>query len=173
MTQVFSNPIILAIDTNSENEAFDLERSIHEVILLLQTKAADQGLELVVDYDMFLPTAFLGDKGRIHQILLNLIGNAIKFTEQGHILVRVVGVPETEKAQNIHVTVEDTGMGIPKDQLGGVFDKYTQVESSQTDGIEGTGLGLAITKELVEHMGGKSGRIPKWAKVPVLDFPLK
>ncbi|EBA04836.1 cytoplasmic sensor hybrid histidine kinase [Rhodobacteraceae bacterium HTCC2150] len=156
-----------------ENEAFDLERSIHEVILLLQTKAADQGLELVVDYDMFLPTAFLGDKGRIRQILLNLIGNASKFTEQGHILVRVVGVPETEKAQNIHVTVEDTGMGIPKDQLGGVFDKYTQVESSQTDGIEGTGLGLAITKELVEHMGGKSGRIPKWAKVPVLDFPLK
>ena len=138
-----------------ENEAFDLERSIHEVILLLQTKAADQGLELVVDYDMFLPTAFLGDKGRIRQILLNLIGNAIKFTEQGHILVRVVGVPETEKAQNIHVTVEDTGMGIPKDQLGGVFDKYTQVESSQTDGIEGTGLGLAITKELVENMGGQ------------------
>jgi len=155
INQILDNSKEQALCLTVNSEAFDLERSIHEVILLLQTKIVEKGLEIVVDYDMFLPTAFIGDKGRIRQVLLNLIGNAIKFTTKGHVLVRVVGVPEAEKAQNIHITVEDTGIGIPKDQIGGVFGKYTQVNSGETDGIEGTGLGLAITKELVEMMGGE------------------
>lgn len=135
-------------------EPFDLERVIHEVTMLLQPKAQAKGLKLMVDFDMFLPTFYIGDVGRMRQILTNLVGNAVKFTEKGHVLTRVTGM-EREGAYALHITVEDTGIGIAPENLEHVFGEFNQVESEKNRKFEGTGLGLAITRKLIEHMGGQ------------------
>ncbi len=136
-------------------EAFDLERCIHELVLLLQANASDKGIDLVVDYDLFLPTEFLGDPGRIRQVMTNLMGNAVKFTETGHVIVRVVGLPDdgTEKMR-VNITIEDTGIGIPADKVDHIFGEFNQVDDEQNRKFEGTGLGLAISQKLVALMGG-------------------
>ncbi|RGP38097.1 hybrid sensor histidine kinase/response regulator [Pseudotabrizicola alkalilacus] len=135
-------------------EPFDLERTIHEVTMLLQPRARAKGLDLMIDYDMFLPTRFVGDPGRIRQVLTNLIGNAVKFSDQGHVLVRVVGPEEAEGSQQLHVTVEDTGIGISAANVEHIFGEFNQVEDQQNRKFEGTGLGLAITRRLIERMEG-------------------
>jgi signal transduction histidine kinase/DNA-binding response OmpR family regulator len=135
-------------------EPFNLEECVHEVSMLLESKARDKGLELLVDYDMFTPAKFMGDGGRIRQIMLNLMSNAIKFTETGHITVRVIGLDETDR-QRLHITVEDTGIGIPADKIDHVFGEFQQVDVQENRKQEGTGLGLAISKQLVELMGGE------------------
>ncbi len=137
------------------SEPFDLERAIHEVVMLLQPSARDKDIALLVDYDMFLPTRFVGDPGRVRQILTNLIGNAVKFTVEGHVLVRVVGVTDAEARTAIHITIEDTGIGIPEDKIGHVFGEFNQVEDERNRNFEGTGLGLAISRRLVELMEGE------------------
>ena len=135
---------------------FDLERSIHDVVTLLQPSVRDKGLQIAVDFDLFMPGSYVGDAGRIRQVLTNLVGNAIKFTNEGHILIRVVGLPgESDTDYNVHVTVEDTGIGIPEDKLESVFQEFQQVENEQDRAHDGTGLGLAITKRMIEAMGGK------------------
>lgn len=136
-------------------EPFDLERAIHEIIMLLQPLARDKGIELLVDYDIFLPTEFIGDPGRIRQVLTNILGNAVKFTLTGHVLTRVVGVPREDGKTAVHVTVEDTGIGIPQEKLGDVFGEFNQVEDDRNRKFEGTGLGLAISKRLIGIMGGQ------------------
>ncbi|SEM91068.1 hypothetical protein SAMN05216227_100488 [Pseudorhodobacter antarcticus] len=135
-------------------ELFDLERIIHEVAMLLQPRARERGLDLMIDFDLFLPTRFVGDAGRLRQVLTNLIGNAVKFTEKGHVLVRIVGLETDPGQQALHISVEDTGIGIPADQLDHVFGEFNQVESEADRKFEGTGLGLAISKSLIERMGG-------------------
>ncbi|WP_300547830.1 response regulator [Roseovarius sp.] len=137
-------------------EPFDLERCIHELMTLLQANARDKGLELLVDYDMFLPTRFIGDPGRIRQIMTNLLGNAVKFTETGHVLIRVTGMPsaEGEKAC-IHIAIEDTGIGIPAEKIDHVFGEFNQVDDESNRKFEGTGLGLAISQKLIRMMEGK------------------
>ena len=135
---------------------FDLERCIHEVMTLLQPAARDRDLSLMVDYDLFLPTAYIGDPGRIRQVLTNLLGNAVKFTLEGHVLIRVVGLPDPEGGQvHLHITVEDTGIGIPRDKLDLIFGEFSQVEDSRNRNFEGSGLGLAISQRLVALMGGR------------------
>ncbi|KUF10525.1 hybrid sensor histidine kinase/response regulator [Pseudoponticoccus marisrubri] len=136
-------------------EPFDLERAVHEVVMLLQPSARDKDIALLVDYDMFLPTRFVGDPGRIRQILTNLLGNAVKFTVDGHVMVRVTGVMERDGGTSIHLTVEDTGIGIPADKVDHVFGEFNQVEDERNRQFEGTGLGLTITRRLVELMGGE------------------
>ncbi|MGK8234146.1 Sensor histidine kinase/response regulator [Roseovarius sp. EC-HK134] len=137
-------------------EPFDLERCIHELVTLMQVNARDKGLDVLVDYDLFLPTQFVGDPGRIRQIMTNLLGNAVKFTENGHVLVRVTGVySDTEGRASIHVTVEDTGIGIPPDKIDHIFGEFNQVDDERNRKFEGTGLGLAITQKLIRMMGGK------------------
>ncbi|TCO69583.1 hybrid sensor histidine kinase/response regulator [Rhodovulum euryhalinum] len=137
-------------------EPFDLERTIYEIVMLLQAPARDKQLDVLIDYDMFLPTWFTGDRGRVRQVLTNLIGNAVKFTAQGHVLVRVVGFEVEEGAvQQVHITVEDTGIGIAEDMQEHIFGEFNQVEDQQNRKFEGTGLGLAITKRLIEMMGGE------------------
>ncbi|TCL01381.1 hypothetical protein BXY66_2696 [Shimia isoporae] len=137
-------------------EAFDLERCIHEVIAMLQIPARERGLELSVDYDLFLPTEFVGDPARIRQVLTKLVENAIKFTREGHVLVRVVGVILHEGEETVlHVTVQDTGIGIAADRLDHIFGEFTQVDEAQNREYEGTGLGLAITRKLIHRMGGE------------------
>ena len=134
---------------------FDLERCVHDVVTLLQPGAHDKGLQLAIDFDLFLPNTFVGDAGRIRQVLTNLVGNAIKFTEKGHVLIRVLGLPAEEDAvYQIHVTVEDTGIGIPEDKLDSIFQEFQQVENEKDRRHDGTGLGLAITQKLVRAMGG-------------------
>ncbi|WP_050525927.1 hybrid sensor histidine kinase/response regulator, partial [Pseudorhodobacter aquimaris] len=135
-------------------EPFDLERLIHEVAMLLQPRARERGLDLMIDFDLFLPTRFVGDAGRLRQVMTNLVGNAVKFTEKGHVLVRIVGIETEPGQQQLHISVEDSGIGIPPDQLDRVFGEFNQVESEANRKFEGTGLGLAITKSLIECMGG-------------------
>jgi signal transduction histidine kinase/CheY-like chemotaxis protein len=135
-------------------EPFDLEKSVHEVVTLLQPSARDKGLELLVDYDMFLPTRFVADPGRIRQVLTNLIGNAVKFTARGHVLVRVVGEAQPDGRYAVHLTVQDTGIGIAPEKIDHIFGEFNQVDEAHNRKFEGTGLGLAITKRLIEMMGG-------------------
>jgi signal transduction histidine kinase/DNA-binding response OmpR family regulator len=134
---------------------FDLERALHEVVMLLQPTSRGKDVALLVDYDMFLPTRFVGDVGRVRQILTNLLGNAVKFTNQGHVLLRVVGVCDDGGQTALHIIVEDTGIGIPEDKVDHVFGEFNQVEDERNRKFEGTGLGLAITRKLVELMGGE------------------
>ena len=136
-------------------EPFDLERSIHELVMLLQANARDKGLQLMVDYDLFLPTMFIGDPGRLRQVMTNMLGNAVKFTEAGHVLVRVVGVPDDRPDHaSLHVTIEDTGIGIPEEKIGHIFGEFNQVDDERNRKFEGTGLGLAISEKLIRMMGG-------------------
>ena len=137
-------------------EPFDLERCIHEIVMLLQPLARDKKIDLLVDYDLFLPTMFVGDPGRIRQVLTNLLGNAVKFTQEGHVLVRVVGVqPGDSPDTHIHISIEDTGIGIPADKVNHIFGEFNQVEDERNRKFEGTGLGLAITQRLIDLMEGK------------------
>ena len=122
---------------------FDLERCIHDVVMLLRPGAQDKSLQIAVDYDLFMPTSYTGDAGRIRQVLTNLVGNAIKFTEAGHILIRVVGLPgETGSEYRVHITVEDTGIGIPEDKLDSIFQEFQQVETNRTGRTMAPALGL-------------------------------
>ncbi|RAP40606.1 hybrid sensor histidine kinase/response regulator [Rhodovulum viride] len=136
-------------------EPFDLERIIHEVVMLLQAPARDKQLDMLIDYDIFLPTRFVGDGVRVRQILTNLVGNAVKFTEEGHVLVRVVGIEDAPGSYQIHLIVEDTGIGISPDLQEHIFGEFNQVDDQENRKFEGTGLGLAITKRLVGMMEGE------------------
>ncbi|WP_417838235.1 response regulator [Tritonibacter scottomollicae] len=137
-------------------EPFDLEACMHEVVMLLQANARDKGLTLLVDYDLFMPTSFIGDPGRIRQILTNLIGNAVKFTNTGHVTTRVTGVPHPEdNTVMLHIAIEDTGIGIPEEKIQHIFGEFNQVEDEANRQFEGTGLGLAITERLIKMMDGE------------------
>ncbi|MFY0693236.1 MAG: response regulator [Paracoccaceae bacterium] len=136
-------------------EPFDLERVVQEVALIVEPTIQQKQITLDVDYDQFLPTTFVGDRGRLRQILTNLVGNAVKFTDQGHVLIRVVGLPRDNDQFQLHITVEDTGIGIDEDMVDHIFGEFNQVEDQENRKFEGTGLGLAITRRLVEHMGGE------------------
>ena len=138
------------------SEAFDLEAMIQEVLTLIKSDADGKHLDLNFDYDLFLPTLVAGDRGRVRQILTNLIGNAVKFTSEGGIQVRVIGYPGLQAGQqNVTITVEDSGVGIAEDLLDHIFGEFNQAESEQNRSFDGTGLGLTITKQLVELMGGE------------------
>ena len=136
-------------------EPFDLERALQEVLMLLLPSAQDKGLSLLLDYDMLLPTEMIGDPGRVRQVMTNLIGNAVKFTSDGHVLVRITGVPDAKMGTlELHVTIQDTGIGIPAEMVDHIFGEFNQVENSRNRKFDGTGLGLAICQRLVGMMGG-------------------
>jgi PAS domain S-box-containing protein len=136
-----------------EREPFDARQAAAEVVELMAAKARESRLELVFDWNPAAPSRLVGDVMRFRQVLLNLLGNAIKFTESGVVMVRV------ERADDglLRVAVQDTGIGIPDDKLAKLFRKFTQADSSTTRRFGGTGLGLAISKQLVELMGGQIG----------------
>jgi signal transduction histidine kinase/DNA-binding response OmpR family regulator len=133
---------------------FDLAEAIEDVATLVSTRAKEKDLEMIVRFAPGLKRRFVGDGGRLRQIVTNLMGNAVKFTETGHVLVDVDGVP-SETGTRLTISVTDTGMGIPADKLGLVFEKFSQVDASSTRRHEGTGLGLAISSRLVGLMGGR------------------
>jgi signal transduction histidine kinase len=135
----------------------DLQHTVQEIATLLGAQAAAKGLRLEVRYADGMPTRFLGDEVRLRQILTNLIGNAVKFTERGSVEVRVEPVAETPDDATVRVEVRDTGIGIAADKLETIFEKFTQADGSMTRRFGGTGLGLTISKQLVELMGGTVG----------------
>ena len=135
---------------------FRLAEAIEDVATLISTRAKEKDLELIVRVEPGLGDVYVGDVGRIRQIITNLIGNAVKFTDSGHVLVDVSGEP-VGAGTKIRIAVSDTGIGIPAEKLGVVFEKFSQVDASSTRRHEGTGLGLAITSRLVSLMGGEIG----------------
>lgn len=137
-------------------ESFDLRALIDEIFRLMRPGIEGKDLSLVLDYDIFMPGRVIGNPGRVRQILTNLIGNAVKFTEAGQVIVRVVGVTDIRRPEAIQVriVVEDTGIGIAPEMQAHVFGEFNQVEAQTTRRFDGTGLGLAITRQLVAMMGG-------------------
>jgi signal transduction histidine kinase/DNA-binding response OmpR family regulator len=140
-----------------ESVAFDLRLVIEEVNELLAHRAEDKGLDLLLQYPPGLPSHFVGDAGRIRQILTNLVGNAIKFTERGHVLISLTCERMEPGAAHMRLAVSDTGPGIPPEKLGLLFEKFRQLDGSSARKYGGTGLGLAISKQLIGLMGGSIG----------------
>ena len=142
-------------------QPFRLGEAVEDVATLVSAKVQEKELELAVRIQPDLPDMFVGDVGRIRQIITNLVGNAVKFTEIGHVLVNVSGTVADEKngggKAELLVKVEDTGIGIPADKADQIFEKFSQVDGSSTRTHEGTGLGLTISRKLVEMMGGEIG----------------
>ena len=136
---------------------FDLRETIEDVATLVSTRAVEKDVELIVRIDTALDTRVVGDVGRIRQILTNIAGNAVKFTEVGHVLIELAAGKASGDSLEFVLRVQDTGVGIPEEKLDTVFEKFSQVDASSTRRHEGTGLGLAITARLVELMGGKVG----------------
>jgi PAS domain S-box-containing protein len=136
-----------------ERSHIDAERIARDVFTLLRPRAAEKSLEFDVHWPPAVTSNVIADPGRLRQVLLNLVSNAIKFTEAGRVTIRAYG----DSDGMLRIEVEDTGIGIAPEQLARLFTKFTQLDSSTTRKYGGTGLGLAISKQLVELMGGQIG----------------
>lgn len=134
---------------------FDLSDLVQRAAELVAVRASEKRLELIYHIQSDVPTSLVGDPNRLRQVLLNLLGNAIKFTDQGEVVLRVERDLQAGGPGTLLFTVRDTGVGISHDKLGAIFERFTQVDSSMTRLYSGTGLGLTISRRLVERMGGK------------------
>lgn len=137
-----------------EFQTFNLRHCIEESLDVLAPKASDKRLELAYLIDEQVPIAVISDMTRLRQILVNLIGNAVKFTSTGEVVVSVQSKILDERRHQLHFSVKDTGIGIPKERMDRLFRSFSQVDISTTRKFGGTGLGLAISKKLAEMMGG-------------------
>ncbi len=133
---------------------FNLRTVLEEALDVLAVRAAEKGLELALDLPEEVPQHLKGDPGRLRQVLLNLIGNGVKFTREGEVTVSVAVVDQDRTSATLRFAVSDTGIGIPKDAQDRLFQPFSQVDGSMTRKYGGTGLGLAISRRLVELMGG-------------------
>jgi signal transduction histidine kinase/FixJ family two-component response regulator len=133
---------------------FDLVATVEDIAMLLSPRAAEKGIELAVRIQPDLPSQFVGDAGHIRQVVINLAGNAIKFTHAGHVLLDISGSSKNGRAV-LTFSVEDTGIGIPADKRQRLFDQFSQAHDPTAHREIGTGLGLAISSKLVALMGGK------------------
>ncbi|MDO8652183.1 MAG: response regulator [Undibacterium sp.] len=140
---------------NFEQRDFFLVHALDHLAAMSVLKAQDKGLELLFDLDPTVPTALIGDEMRLGQVLLNLVNNAIKFTQQGEIRLRVTCLEQTAQDVVLRFEVQDTGIGLAPEQCDKLFSAFVQADSSTTRQYGGTGLGLTITRRLVEMMGGK------------------
>jgi len=148
---------IEAREIRLEEIDFNLKNLVEDLLRISRPRVVESAVEMYYDYDENLPVYFKGDPTRIRQILLNLLNNAIKFTERGEIRVKVQRAPDKEEGDSglLQISVKDTGIGISKDKQKMIFDAFSQADSSTTRRFGGTGLGLSITKALVEKMGGE------------------
>ena len=137
-----------------EQTSFDPITTIKSLTFPFCTRAHQKGLEFLVDVPWDLPLQILGDPHRFSQILLNLVGNAIKFAHQGHILIKVKIVDRSDNEIRLGFTVSDTGIGIPEEKIGNIFESYSQAQAETSRKYGGTGLGTSICKQLVELMNG-------------------
>jgi signal transduction histidine kinase/DNA-binding response OmpR family regulator len=144
-----------------EHIRYNFRDTLREALKTLAVRAEKSQLEMVVHIDPDVPAYCIGDPNRLRQILLNLVGNAVKFTPEGEIEVVVTLRTENEEDPKLHIEVRDSGIGISEEKLNSIFDAFTQADTSTTREYGGTGLGLAICSQLVEHMGGAI-----WAESP-------
>ncbi len=137
-----------------EKQNFSLLTCVEEAIDLVARAAASKGLKLACTYDTQMPFDYIGDVTRLRQILVNLLGNAVKFTEQGSVTLSVFSKYQPGGLHELHFQVQDTGIGIPVEQQNALFQSFSQLDGSTTRRYGGTGLGLAISKQLAELMDG-------------------
>ena len=144
-------------------QPFKLAEAVEDIATLVSTKVEEKELELAVRIQPGLPDMYVGDVGRLRQVITNLVGNGVKFTDRGHVLVDVSGQVVSASGDGLKAEllfkVEDTGIGIPADKVEHIFEKFSQVDGTSTRKHEGTGLGLTISRKLVELMGGEIGVI--------------
>ncbi len=140
-----------------ENGDFDLRELMEGIIAMFGPKAHAKGVELALDLAPEAPTALIGDSGRLGQVMVNLVGNAIKFTEKGDVVVKASAEPVGKDGSALLIEVRDSGVGIPADAMSRLFQPFVQADGTITRRFGGTGLGLAISKQLVELMGGCIG----------------
>ncbi|MDR1049107.1 MAG: response regulator, partial [Synergistaceae bacterium] len=159
--------------------SYDLATLLSDVAGMIQVRTFDKGLRFIVDADPALPRRLLGDDVRIRQVLLNLLGNAVKFTQEGHVRLSVFYPSriEAEKAANgetalISFAVEDTGLGIREEDIPNLFEAFSQMDVKKNRSIQGTGLGLTITRKLSELMGGKVDLVSEYGKGSVFTCTL-
>ena len=136
-----------------DKSIFSLRESLEDVTAMLSTAATDTGVDLLLHIDSNIPKTYLGDVGRIRQIVTNLVGNALKFTHEGHVAIDVTADVQDGLAR-LRIAVEDTGIGIESEKLSHIFDKFSQADGSTSRKYEGTGLGLTIAKNLAQLMNG-------------------
>lgn len=151
---------------------FDLMNAIMETSELFTAKCSKKGIELIVNYAPDLPQHFIGDPGRIRQILMNLLGNAVKFTEKGYVLLEITSLSHNKEEAHLSIAITDTGIGISEEVQKALFQPFTQADTSTTRRFGGTGLGLTICKQLIELMGGKISISSKLGKGTTLRFDL-
>ena len=138
-----------------EQGPFDIHECIESALELLAAKASEKGLELAYLVHADVPSRIIGDVTRLRQVLINLLGNAVKFTETGEVVVTVSGEHLGDDAYEMHFAIRDTGIGIPQDRIDSLFQAFSQVDASTTRKYGGTGLGLSISRSLVHLMGGR------------------
>ena len=155
-----------------ELRAFDLRETCEHITELLTPTALEKGIDLILRYSPATPAWVVGDAGRIRQVLMNLVGNALKFTREGHVYINIDAVAGTEAETTILFNVEDTGIGIDQGDQAQLFRKFSQGDSSTTREHGGTGLGLAICKQLVSLMDGKIGMESELGKGSTFWFRL-
>lgn len=134
---------------------FSLRDILNQVVATLRHKAGEKGIEILSAVLPDVPDVLLGDPVRLYQILMNLAGNAVKFTEKGSVQIEVIRIINNEHTSRLKFSIIDTGVGIPADKIETIFESFSQAHSSDTRKFGGTGLGLSISKQLVELMGGK------------------
>ena len=155
VNQVLDLAKIEADTVEIEAIPFNLGDLLHEVVTMLGVQAANKGIELACDVECIGDKTYLGDPARIRQIITNLLGNAVKFTSRGGVHVTVAcRASEATNVDMVNISVADSGIGIAPEQLGSVFSKFRQADSSINRKFGGTGLGLAIARSLAERMGG-------------------
>ncbi|MEZ7506513.1 PAS domain S-box protein [Flavobacterium sp. Arc2] len=155
-----------------EKIPFKVKSSISSMLHLFETKIQEKNLKLVKEYDPNIPAVIVGDPIRLHQIILNLVSNAVKFTSTGKITVNVRLIDEDLENVTIEFAVTDTGIGIPEEKIASIFDNFQQASSGTSRIYGGTGLGLAIVKQLVEPQGGSINVISKVGEGTTFSFRL-
>jgi signal transduction histidine kinase/DNA-binding response OmpR family regulator len=155
-----------------EKEDFNLRICIEDVLDMFGSKAAQIGLDLIYKIDEDVPQQIVGDQLRLRQVLTNLVGNALKFTQKGEVFISVHSLPASNGEPQIRFEVHDTGIGIPEDKLNRLFKAFSQVDASTTRRYGGTGLGLAICEKLVKLMGGTIGVESEAGKGSVFSFTI-
>ncbi len=150
---------------------FNLRQTVFEISTMMQARALEKDLELIVRYAPHVPEGIVGDDARLRQVLGNLIGNAVKFTEHGYVLVEVDGERVGSKI-DLRISIQDTGIGITPEEMPRMFEKFEQADASHTRKFGGTGLGLAISKNLIELMGGEVSATSELGKGSCFEIKL-
>ena len=155
-----------------ESIAFDLEELVEDCTEVLAEQAHSKHIELLCNLDTRIANRVMGDPTRLRQVLTNLLGNAVKFTNEGEVILEIEQLSDDEADPRVRFSVIDTGTGISEDALGRIFESFAQADGSTTRQFGGTGLGLAISKELIEGMGGKLSVVSELGKGSVFSFEL-